>query len=199
MICSWCNRRLPTSSFGLKTGATRSRYKVCISCREAGHSCVKQEKPKAPRKKMTPEERIAHKREYQRQYCAKHREQVREWQRDSYQKRKQGIKGKPGPKPKKEKPVKPEPATRVCVVCGRELPAVNFYSRDGKRTNSVVCLDCRPEPTPKVKKPAPVPVKLTPDEKGCINCRFYPCFQGIDNLESDLSKTCRSFKYKDVS
>lgn len=149
---------------------------------------------------MTPEERAEHKREYMRQYFAKHREQVLKWQRENYQRRKQGINGKPGPRPKQEKPEKPEPTTRVCVVCGRELPAVRFYSRDGKRTNSVVCLDCRPAPAPTVKKPKPKPQRLTPDQKGCIRCWLYPCFQGIDNMDSDLSKTCRQFHLKkDVS
>ena len=48
---------------------------------------------------------------------------------------------------------------------------------------------------PGMKKDQPKQIRV-PKVKGCVRCLWYPCFEGIENLESDFSKTCKSFRYK---
>lgn len=44
-------------------------------------------------------------------------------------------------------------------------------------------------------KPRPKPKKA---EKLCTKCWLYPCFEGIDNMDSDFAKEgCKSFKRKE--
>ena len=153
--------------------------------------------------KYTPEELKVRKREYQRKYRQEHLEKYRESNRASYHRRKAGETTKRGPKPGtkyKKEPSQP-PDTRTCTVCKRDLPVDKFNTRDGRRTHSTICLDCRPKYPPKPKEPVKErPVKVTPKppvstEKGCkLRCAHYPCFCGIDNLETDFSLTCQSFK-----
>lgn len=57
------------------------------------------------------------------------------------------------------------------------------------------------EPVPEpVKKEKPVK-ELNPEpkpERGCIKCWKYPCFEGIENFDTDFSKTCIDFHEKDM-
>lgn len=193
--CRYCNRLLPDSEFPLKNGRTKVRYKTCRECHELGHSCIEKPKP-TPRKRMTDEERKEHMREYHRRYRATHREQIRENNMASYRRRKEGKPPKKrGPKPK---PI-PQVETRVCIVCHKSLPVDDFNSSDGRRTHSVVCKGCRPKVQPKPKpepRAMPKPVNPIPKrtERGCSRCILYPCFIGIENLDSDFSITCKKFK-----
>lgn len=218
--CRYCNRTLQDTDFPLKPGLKRARYKVCRECMALGHSCIEKPKP-APRPKRTPEEQAEYKREYARRYREAHKEKLRELNRASYYRRKAGEPSKRGRKSdltpeqrkerqkeymrlyrqvrkRKEEEQKADmpKKTRTCVVCKRELPEDKFNSRNGKRTHSVVCLDCRPQPKPKAepKPPTPKPKPKPVMERGCKKCWIYPCFDGIDNLETDFSLTCKSFK-----
>ena len=147
------------------------------------------------RAKLPPEVKAARRREYQQRYREQHREQLRVYGREYYHRVKEGEpKRKRGPKVGTKYRKEPPPETRTCTKCNRVLPVEMFYSRNGKRTHSTVCLDCRPVKVSKPKpppKPKPAP---PPKEKGCTKCWLYPCFDGIDNLETDFSLTCQSFK-----
>ena len=148
--CKFCHRTLPDSSFGLRYGHVR--YKICRQCMAVGHSCIAKPRPE-PRKKMTDEERRAHRAEYFRQYRETHREQMRQSSRQSINRRRAGL-----------PPLKPGRKTGVPVKAAA-VPAIQ------------------------PPKPKPLPVV-----KGCLRCQWYPCFDGIDNLESDFSITCKSYR-----
>ena len=40
------------------------------------------------------------------------------------------------------------------------------------------------------------PKKKNKPERGCIKCWKYPCFEGMENFETDFSKTCKDFHEK---
>lgn len=108
------------------------------------------------------------------------------------------------------KQTEPEPATKVCRKCGRELPIESFEFRKDKVRRLWHCKDCRSPQARKMAaylreyrelgkepvKPKEQPPKPQKPEKGCKKCWLYPCFQGIDNLETDFSLYCKSFKPK---
>ena len=208
MRCSWCARVLPETSFPIKQGYQRVRYKVCRECLALGHSVLRPE-PKPKRIPMTPEERVIHRREYFRNYRKKNAEKFREYVRRSAERKaagklKQKQKRVPKPKPVAKPKAKPVVENRTCIVCKRTLPVESFMTVNGKRTHSNICIDCRPNQTteqivekePEVKPVPKLPIKpVVVKEKGCTRCKRYPCFQGIENLESDFSKTCKQFEY----
>ena len=198
-VCVWCGRTLPVTAFPLKTGMTRARYKTCRECHALGHSCLRKERPKRERQVLTPEQKAEKLREYRRKYYQEHKENFNKSNREWYNRKKKGEpKQKPGPKPK----LKKEHEKRKCIVCDRVLPMDAFISTTGKRTHSTVCLYCREQRKQKkelcksVVRYKPGPPKEEPKERGCLRCSLYPCFQGIENLESDFSRTCKSFNQK---
>ena len=49
----------------------------------------------------------------------------------------------------------------------------------------------------KAVKRVKLPPKNKPKpEKGCIKCWLYPCFEGIENFDTDFSKTCLNYNEK---
>lgn len=53
-------------------------------------------------------------------------------------------------------------------------------------------------PKPKLKraKAAPTNQGKPVREALCVECALYPCFQGIENFESNFAETCKSFRYR---
>lgn len=217
-VCRFCGRFLPITYFPLKAGKTYNRYKVCRDCRKLGHSCLRKEKePKLERRTYaTEEERQAAHKEYQRAWREKNADKVREARRSWYYKKKGEA----------------VPATRVCRCCGRELPVDEFTDKNGRRTHTSKCRECRESGAraPRVGngkgdrheyhakryqekklelkvrnierqtgRPINEPIKRKPkpvkQERLCETCRNWPCFDGIENLETDFAREgCHAFR-----
>lgn len=105
---------------------------------------------------------------------------------------------------------------RRCKMCGKELPDDAFYGTCRTKT----CKQCHTEKVKAYRKANKIKamelrvqiMKKEYEEKKkreafifeskevkttCKdNCLRYPCFQGIDNIKSNLSLTCIKFKQK---
>lgn len=89
-----------------------------------------------------------------------------------------------------------EPAKKKCSRCGELLPIELFYIHrrevaDGvKEYRTTICCKCIYE-----RKREKIVSKK--NNRRCKDdCEFYPCFQGIDSLSSNLALTCIKFKRK---
>lgn len=216
MECCLCHRDLPKEAFPLKYG--RVRYKSCRECHALGHSCLRPE-PKPKRPKLTPEEKVEHRRQYMQEYRRKYRER----------KKKQAEAQK----------------TSVCTECGKEFPLSEFLDSLGRRIGSGRCSECRARSRANMReyqreyqreyraanrdkvrefsresnrrrrggeekrksgpkegsefvkqdfeppRPSTFPLgkkKPAKVERTCEKCVNWPCFVGIENLETDFAK-----------
>lgn len=82
------------------------------------------------------------------------------------------------------KPKLPTGNEQVCLHCHRTLPLSEFY-RTPTGGYYKTCKHCRPLPYRAINRPG---VTCRDD------CASYPCFLGIDSIESNLARTCRDFK-----
>ena len=89
---------------------------------------------------------------------------------------------------------------KKCVECGRILPIEKFIRKkvmikSGEKTYySTFCRECAGNH----KSGMAVEVKNGKKVKTCKNsCKWYPCFQGIDNITSNLALTCQRYKEKE--
>ena len=164
------------------------------------------------RKKMTDEERKAHREEYMRAYRAKNAETIKRQKRESYHRKTAEVK------------------TYTCVVCGRELPQEMFLDSKGRRRHGGKCNECLAagKRKPRVAngkgprheyakkycaehkdeiKARQVLGAMEREQRAvrarpvraarsrlCLQCVRYPCFSGIENLETDFAREgCHSF------
>lgn len=90
------------------------------------------------------------------------------------------------------KPKLPTGNEQTCPHCHRTLPLSEFH-RTTTGGYYKTCKHCRPLP----KEPTRFYRAINRPGVTCRDdCASYPCFQGINTIESNLARTCHDFKEK---
>lgn len=204
--CCYCHRNLPLTYFPLKPGKKYARYKACRDCHPLGHSCIpkKQRKEKAQRKaaaidrfycslckQIKPAEAfITDGKQYK--MCNQCRDKARA-RRAAEKAKRTSEKRKPfnpllADPPKERKPR---------VGNGQGDRHEYFAKMYAERKDEIKAKQVLGAIEAEQQKPKPKP-KPKRAEKLCWKCWLYPCFEGIDNMDSDFAKEgCISFKRKE--
>lgn len=99
-----------------------------------------------------------------------------------------------------------EQREKFCPRCKRLLPIKEFYVHAYGRSQSI-CKECdkkvATEPNARLREDGmrnkrSVELRRETEAKAriCPNCGYYPCFQGMENISSNLAETCKSWHLK---
>ena len=91
--------------------------------------------------------------------------------------------------------------TKVCTVCGKELPIHQFSVTThykGREYRDTTCRNCRREIN-RTKSDKPRPRRKLATVYDCKICELYPCFQGMEHISSNLAETCVKYKIKQTT
>lgn len=211
--CCYCGRRLPLTSFGLKPGSRSVRYKACNECRAVGHSCLKKERPRrGPKPLLDPEERKRRAAESKRRWRENNKERMREYYHAYYERKKAEKQTETCVVCGRELPLsmfrdsngrrRNDCKCKDCREANRRKPrtsngngkrhdyAHKYYEEHKEQIKEQQALHLATLP----------PVPKQPKEQRqqmCRTCEKWPCFEGIETLESDFAKEgCISFRRK---
>lgn len=219
-MCRFCGRLLPLTYFPLKPGMKYARYKACRDCHPLGHSCIPKPKPEPKRRKFAnDEERKAAQKEYQRQWHEQHREEMKAKRHERHELNKSRSANlterfycsccrciKPA-----EDFITNGKQFRVCNECrarhtkkqelGQKPKSPHGtgerceYHRQYWLEHKEDIKATRVEQAINRERKAE---KKEPEDKLCWKCWRWPCFEGIENMDSDFAKEgCQSFHMKE--
>lgn len=210
--CQWCGRTLPLGDFPLKY-PSRAHAKICGECLKLGHSVNRVERK--PREELTPEEKKAKRREYMKAYRKRNAERLKAQKRESYRRKAAMVRTYTCVVCGRELPQEMFLVSNGrrrhggkcndCLAAGLRMPrAANgkgsrheyskkYYSQHKEEIKARQVLGASRETY--VAKPRPVKVERP---RLCLQCVRYPCFAGIENLESDFAREgCHAYHKRD--
>ena len=87
---------------------------------------------------------------------------------------------------------------KYCSCCRQLKPTSEFYADYSHGRSQSICKRCVSRRSAELKKKR-AKQKHESLKQECKNCVNYPCFEGMENIESNLAETCKSWHLRGKS